>query len=330
MAIILVADTHLGLQKDNEIWHKVIIDLFDEIIDICRKKEIKTVIHLGDFFHNRKAINTKSLAVAYSVAEATRDLELKIIVGNHDMFYKSQIEPTTLEIFEEYSHIEIIKKPTVYKDILMVPWLWDSIDGIDVPYMCGHFQIKGFLMNNYIECKDGIDKESLSRFEKVFSGHFHTPSEKENIMYLGSPFQQTFHDVGGERGFYILDDDLEFLPFSKAPKFIIIKTDSIKESDDALDNVKGNVIRLEFLEDYGTNENNKILEMVQAHSPLQLYVDFSKAAVDDTEIKMEEAPALIDHRDIIKEYIEKKKVPSNLKKNTILGIIFKMIEEGAE
>lgn len=329
MSVVLVTDTHLGLQKDNEIWHKVIIDLFDEIIDTCRKKNIKTVIHLGDFFHNRKAINTKSLAVAYSIAEATRDLNLKIIIGNHDMFYKSQIEPTTLEIFEEYSHIEIIKKPTIFENILMVPWLWDSIEDFDVPYLCGHFQIKGFLMNNYIKCKDGIDKGSLSKFKKVFSGHFHTPSIEGNITYLGSPFQQTFNDVGGERGFYILNDDLEFLPFSKAPKFVIIKTDSI-ENNDVLDNIKGNIIRLEFLEDYGTNENNKILELVQSHSPLQLYVDFSKAAIDNTEIKMEEAPALIDHKDIIREYIEKKKVPGNLKKRVILSIIFKMIEEGAE
>ncbi|GAG10368.1 unnamed protein product, partial [marine sediment metagenome] len=58
---ILVSDTHLGVHRDSEIWHKVTIRLFQDIVDTCNRKDINTVFHLGDWHDNRKALSTLTI-----------------------------------------------------------------------------------------------------------------------------------------------------------------------------------------------------------------------------------------------------------------------------
>jgi len=101
-------------------------------------------------------------------------------------------------------------------------------------------------MNDYAECSNAmLNAEDFKKFKHVYSGHFHLPSTKGNITYLGSPFQHTFNDVGSIRGYYIFDDGkLEFIEFTNAPKFYIITTNNLKEN---LDKIEGNLeLKLEL------------------------------------------------------------------------------------
>ena len=63
MKYLLVADTHLGIKKASERYHNVVYNLFEEIINVCKEINITEVIHLGDFFHERKVTNTKTLSI---------------------------------------------------------------------------------------------------------------------------------------------------------------------------------------------------------------------------------------------------------------------------
>ncbi len=76
MRYLLVTDTHLGLYGDSDEWHAVVRELFKDIVDTCHREDIRTIIHLGDFFHNRKSINTKTQAIAHGIAamESVHDL----------------------------------------------------------------------------------------------------------------------------------------------------------------------------------------------------------------------------------------------------------------
>jgi len=53
----------------------------------------------------------------------------------------------------------------------------------------------------------------LSKFGKVYSGHFHCRQEVGNIHYLGTPYEMFFSDVNEVKGFHILDTETGGLEF---------------------------------------------------------------------------------------------------------------------
>lgn len=324
MKYVMLGDTHLGVHNDSEIWHKVVLDLFKEICDYCTKNDIKTIIHGGDFFHNRKHINVKTIQIGIEIIELLKDLQLIIITGNHDTYFKNSIQPTSLEIFKEYKQVKIIDEPTKFNNILLVPWMGDP-NKIKANYCFGHFEISGFHMNDNYVCKKGYNSNQFSQFKQTYSSHFHTPSRQGNITYLGSPYQQTFHDVDGKRGYYIWEDGkLEFIEFHKYPKFHKVSTnDKINK-----ELIEGNIIKLIFEKDYGTNENEKLVNKVKSFNPLNFKVDFSHITDDSVEItSRDEVLSLINHDEIIIEFIKKSEQPTNIKKEVLTKISNNMIKE---
>lgn len=68
MKKLVFADLHLGLEKNNSIWLDLSLFLFKEMIDVCRNNGINVMYCLGDFFHERKAVGTKSIDRAMEIA----------------------------------------------------------------------------------------------------------------------------------------------------------------------------------------------------------------------------------------------------------------------
>ncbi len=325
MKYLLVADTHLGINKSSEKYHEVVQNLFVEILDVCEKRNIGTVIHLGDFFHERKATNTKTLNIAHRIAEIFEQSHvlMYIIVGNHDIYFKDSINPTTLEIFNKYNQIKVVDRITEFDNLTLCPW--SSVPaGHGGGWCFGHFEINGFKMNGNYICTAGEDANTFKDFKHVYSGHFHTPSSHGNITYLGSAFPQTFNDLGNKHGYYIWDmGELEFIEFTGSPKFVEFKTYEPISQD-----ITGNIVKLIFTEDYGTVKNQQIIDEVWSYDPFKVKPDFSKAKIEGTDETQESSTVgLLDHNEIIREYVEKSEFPENLKKETILSMIEKLKEE---
>jgi len=322
---VMLGDTHLGLYNDSEIWHNTIKILFEEICDYCIRNDIDTVIHGGDFFHNRKSINTKTLSTALEISKILKDIQVLLIVGNHDTFFKNKIKPNSIELFQKHKNITIIDTPTKIDNILLVPWN-TNFDGIEAEYCFGHFEINGFHMNDYYVCNKGINPAIFNKFKSTYSSHFHTPSRQNNIIYLGSAIQQTFNDVGGKRGYYVFDDgELTFIEFHKYPHFI-----KCNASDKVIDNLNGNIVRLTFLEDYGENKNQQIVDEVLSKNPLQIHVDF-KISKDISGEKQEEVDVgMLDHDKVITSYIKNCETPKHINKKTLTKMMLKFKEESYE
>ena len=323
MKKLLVCDTHLGVNKSSDMYHEIVLDLFKEIWDVCDRENIQHIIHLGDFFHDRKVLNTKTQAVAHEIAKLfEKDFQFKMILGNHDCYYKEKLNPNVAELLKKYHGFQVIDKPTEFDNILLCPWNTMPVE-TDAEYCMGHFQFKGFRMNNTYVCDNGQDHEVAStQFKHVYSGHFHTPSNKGNITYLGSPYQITFNDINSPRGYHIWDNgELDFRQYHNAPVFKIIKSDNI----DAME-ITGNICRLIFVEDEGSMKNQQIIDQVLDRNPIRLQVDFSQIKMEGTEEKMEESldATLLDHDGIIIEYINKTEIPPKIKKKTLLSMIEKL------
>jgi len=330
MKYILLADTHLGIFKSSEKYHEVTYNLFKEIFNVCSEKNINNVLMLGDFFHERKATNTKTLNIAHRIADLFEqsNILMYIIIGNHDIYFKDSLVPTTLEIFKEYNQIQVVDKITEIDNIVLCPWGLMPI-GSSAEYCMGHFEINGFKMNSNYICDNGQEPNSFQDFKKTFSGHFHTPSSKGNITYLGSAFPQTFHDLGNRHGYYIFDNgELDFIEYTNSPKFVQFKTSEPISHDNATTNLTGNIIKLIFTEDYGTVKNQQIIDEVYAYEPFRVKPDFSMVKIEGTEETQDASTiGLLDHNEIMREYIEKSEFPAHLKKKTIISMIEKLKEE---
>jgi len=324
---ILVSDTHLGLYKSADVWHDVTYKLFQEIVDVATKRDIKTIYHLGDFFDNRRHINIKSLYTAYKIAELLTKFNVYIIIGNHDTFYRDVITPTSLSVFEEHQNITIVDKITTIGDLTMVPWNTPIEDIPDSRYLMGHFEIQGFPVVQGMDFyRSDVVVSQFSRFEKVYSGHFHIPSHRNNITYLGAPFQSNFGDVGSSRGYYVFEDgELEFIKFSGAPEFVVHYTDEPLIPS----KIRGNIVKLVYRKDYGSRENNRYLEEIQLYQPLQLFTDFGRLSASTVvqDGSEEEVVQLKSNRVILEEYLKKIEIPSHLQMGTLKGVINNLLKE---
>ena len=337
MKKLIVTDTHLGLYQDSDKWLDIVLQFFKDLVLYCHREQISEVIHLGDFFDNRKSLNTKTQHAAHRIAKilAVQNLHIRIVVGNHDCYFKNQIHPTSLELFNKYSHIDIIDEPTIVDDILLVPWGgYNEVYKGQVPKYCfGHFAINGFHMNDSYICKTGMDVAKFRDFEMVLSGHFHTPSRQGNVVYLGAPYGQTFHDVDGKRGFYTFDDgQLDFVEYPKAPKFKKIRTEAIVTHTTLNDDfgnevIKGNVVRLVFDKDYGTIENQNIQDFVLKYEPFAYSIDFTKIESEE----MEADETVVENRSqMITEYLTGQSYPENIKVPVLVGMFHKLLGEADE
>jgi hypothetical protein len=110
----------------------------------------------------------------------------------------------------------------VGSDVCMVPWICpenyeqslQEIKNTSASLCMGHFEIAGFAMHRGMPSLDGLDRSRFSRFDMVFSGHYHHRSTQDNIRYLGNPYELTWQDYNDPRGFHLFDlstYDIEFI-----------------------------------------------------------------------------------------------------------------------
>ncbi len=269
MKIAIITDMHLGVRGDSKVFldhqEKFFSEIFFPYID---EHNIKTVLDLGDTFDRRKYINYVTLTRAkkfFFDQLQSRNIEYHAIVGNHSVYYSNTNEVNSMDLLlNEYTNFNLYgnhpKELTFGStNVIMVPWLTkansqNSLDAVKASkaHICmGHFDIVGFEMLKGTVCSHGLDKDTFSHFESVYSGHFHHPSEYGNINYLGAPYEMTWSDYGGKRGFRVLDTETRDLawvlnPFPVYHKIEYDDADMTVEDVEALDvsNIKDAFIKV--------------------------------------------------------------------------------------
>ena len=221
MKIAMIADLHFGIKKADPTFMESQLRFFKEqFVPELNAAGIKDIWILGDVFDTRQAINT---SVIYNVIdlfnETLKDFNIKIIVGNHDMYLTTDVGITSLKILSVLPHVTIYDKQTTLeidgKKILMQPWIVDYaqedlIKGkYDYAFM--HADIIGFDMGGGRLSESGLmAKELLKKVDAVYTGHYHNGIHRQfekgkSVTYLGAPYQLTRIDRGGTRGYHILD-----------------------------------------------------------------------------------------------------------------------------
>ena len=232
--IALITDTHFGVRKGSQLFHDYFRKFYeDTFFPFLDRHNVDTVVHLGDCFDNRKTIDYWSLDWAkkhfFDVLQQ-KGIELHLIVGNHDIFYKESLSVNSPALnLREYDNISLYSSPETATikgtDVFMVPWICtgnaerfvERLDATDARICMGHLELAGFYANKDYKCNHGTDPKVFNQFDTVFSGHFHKKSSAGNVTYLGNPYQLYWNDEGDPRGFHLFDLETRELEFIENP-----------------------------------------------------------------------------------------------------------------
>ena len=233
MKIALLTDTHFGARNDSLIFTDFFRKFYENVFfPTLKERGITDVIHLGDVVDRRKFINYKTLnSMKEILFDPLREMGgmIKIIVGNHDIYYKNTLAVNSMtELTKGMPHVTVYDKPTEVSltddhKVLFVPWICgdneeetkELIEKTRTKVAFGHLQLVGIEQNKGSFSIDGYPSSMFKAFQQVFSGHFHHRSTTGNITYLGNPYEITWSDYNDPRGFHIYDTEtmeVEFIP----------------------------------------------------------------------------------------------------------------------
>ena len=236
MKKILFTDIHFGNKHNakqyNEDCDKFIDFVCDTVNQYKKQNEEVEIIFCGDWHDNRYSVELTTLAYMVNCTNKLNELNVpvKMIIGNHDMYYKDRRDSHCLSYINDYKNIQIIDNPVYKGNSLYVPFLVSDeslssmIREYNPKYVFGHFEIPSFKLNRYSVFNGVYSANEYTGPEKIFSGHFHTRQEKDNIIYIGACFGMDFSDESDEmnKGITILDDitgEVEYRVWDDAPVY---------------------------------------------------------------------------------------------------------------
>ena len=223
MKIALVTDTHFGARNDNQNVNDYFYKFYDNIFfPELEKRGITTCVHLGDVVDRRKFISFKianDFRQRFINRFAELGIDLHIIIGNHDTYYKNTNEVNSMEELVGKDRCNIYTGPEVVEfdgvPIQFIPWI--NANNYDesmtarshspAQIAMGHLEVNGFEMHKGHFADGSYDKELFRRFDIVMIGHFHHKSDDGQIYYLGTPYEIYWNDYEDPRGFHIFDTE---------------------------------------------------------------------------------------------------------------------------
>ena len=335
MKIAIITDQHFGCRKNSELFHDYFLKFYNDIFFPTIEEEgIKTIIDMGDTFDSRKGIDFSALKWSkdnYYDRLAKMGCEVHTIVGNHTAYYKNTNDINAVDLLlREYDNVKVYSDPTEIQidnlGVLLVPWIckenknntFDKIKKSESKVCMGHLELNGFRVNQQITMDHGIDSNIFNKFDRVFSGHYHTKSDNGNIFYLGNPYEIYWTDIEDVRGFNIFDTEtLEHTPVinpyrifyrvyyddndhqtfdtreykDKIVKVVVRKKTSTKKFEKFIDKLyASNVAELKIVENFDfagwyDKEDSTAFESEDTMSILNRYVEEAEITLDKSVLK---------------------------------------------
>lgn len=339
MKIAIITDTHFNFKKGNKVFHEYFEKFYKEVFfPTLKKYKIDTVIHMGDMFDNRKATDYWSIDWTKRVIlEPLKKYNVHVILGNHDIFYKNTTKLNSpMLLLNNYKNIKVYENPNSVningKDFLFIPWITpegeqetlQAIQNTQARVCLGHLELSGFYVNKGNFQQHGRDKNIFNKFDRVFSGHYHTRNDDGKIFYLGNPYQLYWSDYNDKRGFTIFDTEtLEITPVDNP--FEMFKICNYDEDDiqEELDQYQGCIVKLIIKNKTDQKKYEKFLDKLIKEQPYELkiieQIKFNSDFDADEIVKNEDTLSLL------KKYVDESEIKLN--KSRIKDLIQSIYQE---
>lgn len=349
MKVAIITDTHWGVRNDNVAFMDNSKKFLDNVFfPHIKDNGIDTLLHLGDLVDRRKYINihtARRLRQDFLKPIDEMALDVYMVAGNHDTYYKNTNEVNALrELVEPFRFMKIYDKAPeqVTFDnlpILLIPWICDEnrketierIKTSPAPIAAGHLEIQGFEMYRGSPVSHGDDRSLFDRFDMVLSGHYHHRSSDGSIYYLGSHGEFTWSDYDDPRGFHVLDTETRELTFIENPYKMFDKLwyDDVTPGNEPegieLEPSKGKIVKIIVTNKTNPYRFDKFIESLEKVGVLDLQI------VDDhLNLNMENDDDIINNAEstisIFKNYISSMEV-QNVDKNRLEQVVYELYNE---
>lgn len=355
MKLLMISDIHLGVKRN---CMKFLTDtknfFLNQVKDTIKNEMIDQLWILGDLFDNPITldINVKntSIEIFTSLLDTYPKLEINILCGNHDAYYKTTLHVSSLNMFLHFhERLHVIKDVTKYNldgcKTLVVPWLIQEhktsidfnkiIESEEKFDLClGHFSINGFEVIHGIVEQKGLSQSTFKNFTDVFTGHFHIRNKYNNIQYLGSPYEITWNDCGDVKGITVYDTKtkkMSFIENNICPKHKVIKLSEILKDKSILKECSNNFITLIIDQKFDTLKKEKLYELLNKNARSLKTIDTLVDEIDDDAASVN---YVVDGNPekFLDSYLDEIKVPEDIDKDILklyISNLFKRVNNEA-
>lgn len=331
----IINDTHWGARNDDQNFADYFKKFYDGVFfPTLIERGIKRIFHLGDIVDRRKYINfvtAKRLREDFIEKCVEYGIELHIILGNHDVYYKNTNEVNSMaELYSgRYPNVYIYEKPYEYDSngvkILFMPWIcsgnyqeaMDAIANTKAQILLGHLELQGFEMYKGTVNEHGFETFIFDKFDFVGTGHFHHKSDRGNIHYFGAPYEITWSDFNDDRGFHIFDADTRTVEYIRNPYKMFYKInydDEGKTTEEILDipyeDYRGTFVKIVVRNKTNPYCFDMVIDRLEKAGVLDLKVvdDHFHADVENDQEILDEAE---DTLTILKSYVSQLDIKGN-------------------
>lgn len=315
-SFVICGDIHIGSRGASIVLAEHQIKFFEDVLFPYMKKHgINTILQLGDLFDTRKYTNHgilhmwKSRVFDYMQANS---IEMITLIGNHDTFSRNSLEVNSTELFlSSYGNLTIISEPQELDiegiSFLLVPWICienqskvnELLESTSSIFCAGHFEFDGFNMQRGVPAHGGTDLTPYSEFDMIFSGHYHTKSEKGNVLYVGTPYEQNWADYDDQKGFHVFDTSTHKVNYIKNPHTLFNQLeydDSNDASPVAPTDLKDSYVKVFVVNKTDPYKFEKFITGILSQCPADLKItdiDENFDDVSDVDVKMEDTSTMM-------------------------------------
>ena len=344
MKVAIITDQHFGARKNSKLFHDYFLKFYNEVFFPRLEEEgVTTVVDMGDTFDSRKGIDFSALSWAKNnYYDRLRDMGVTVhtIVGNHTAYYKNTNEVNAVDLLlREYDNVKVYSKcEEVLLDklkVLFIPWInaenyQSTVESVKVSTsVCamGHLELNGFRAHRGHIMEEGLACDLFEKFDKVFSGHFHTRSDDGRIFYLGNPYEMFWNDANDKRGFTIFDTDTLKWEYVNNPNrmfYNIYYEDTNYQTFDTRE-YENKIVKVIVRKKSDLKKFEKFIDKLYASGVFELKVVENFQFQESEEFEAFESE---DTLSILNRYIEESEI--NLEKSTIQRIVQEVYQEACE
>jgi hypothetical protein len=252
------------------------------------------------------------------------------------LYYRESLSVnSTGLLLGEFTNLHIYDKMAKWNvddtSIDIIPWIckenveeaFEFIRDSKSDLCFGHFEILGFSMYKGMESHDGIAGNLFAKYEGVYSGHFHTKSDKENIHYVGTPYEMTWSDYNDQKGFHIFDTETRQTEFIKNPYTMFLRHEY---NDELVDYDKIDIaqfqqkyIKIVVVKKTDYYKFDQFLKKLYESDTYEIKIledlsDFSEGSIDTEQVSIEDTAEVLnqyidsvaseDNRDKVKSFMK--------------------------
>jgi DNA repair exonuclease SbcCD nuclease subunit len=205
--ILLFGDLHVHPHKRSSERLQDCLDCLEWIFQTARDREIKSIIFLGDLFHDRQKIDVLTYQKTFEIFEShSKNFEeIYLLLGNHDLWHLNKWDVSSVNPLRAIPRVRVIDKPTTRPvlgcyPVSFMPYTHDPLSTLkeiendreehiakcsrplmDAPYkaghkypriLCGHVAVDGAVWNTKHQTFSEVVVEHDGDMVKVDSDTF--------------------------------------------------------------------------------------------------------------------------------------------------------------